>query len=140
MDQQQVPQDQENLNEGKVAKLYYATDKDGHYVKVNSIGWEPETIAMKQAWEVVNEEVEEARKKVVEGKASPILYFLKKNIMTLPLLASYVGSLSFIVWLHTKPFFFARLGEKTLRKYADTFRISIEELKDVARLKTKNEN
>ena len=48
----QVPQDERNLNEGKVAKLYYATDKEGRYTKVNSIGWEPETVAMEQAWEV----------------------------------------------------------------------------------------
>jgi hypothetical protein len=135
MDQDKVPQDEENLNEGKVAKLYYATDKEGHYVKVNSIGWEPETIAMKQAWEVVNDDVEQARIKVIEGKASPVLYYTKKNIMTLPLVASYVGTLSFIVWLHCKPFFFNRLGKKMLNKYADTFRISVNELTDINRLK-----
>jgi hypothetical protein len=140
MDQHQVPQDEENLNEGKVAKLYYATDKDGHYLKVNSIGWEPETIAMKQAWEVVNDDVEAARKNVLEGKASPILYFIKKNIMNVSMVASYVGTMSFLVWLHTKPFFFKRLSKRTLMKYADTFRISLEELSDIARLKKPNEN
>ena len=135
MKQDQVPQDERNLNEGKLAKLYYATDDNGHYTKVNSIGWEPETVAMEQAWEVVNAEVEEARRKVIEGKASPILYFLKKNIMNVPMVADYVGTMSFMVRLHMRPFFFARLSRATLEKYAYTFRISVEELTEIERLK-----
>ena len=135
MNKEQVPQDEENLNEGKLAKLYYATDEKGHYVKVNSIGWEPETVAMQQAWDVVNNEVEDAREQVINGKASPLLYYLKKNIMTPSLVASYVGTLSLIVKLHCRPFFFKRLSKKTLEKYAYTFRISVSELTDIERLK-----
>jgi hypothetical protein len=135
MNKEQVPQDEENLNEGKLAKLYYATDEKGHYVKVNSIGWEPETVAMQQAWDVVNGEVEDAREKVLNGKASPLLYHLKKNIMTPSLVASYVGTLSLIVKLHCRPFFFKRLSKKTLEKYAYTFRIDVHEFTDIERLK-----
>jgi hypothetical protein len=135
MNKEQVPQDKENLNEGKLAKLYYATDDKGHYVKVNSIGWEPETVAMQQAWEVVNHEVEDALEKVIKGEASPVLYYLKKNIMTPGLVASYVGTLSLIVRLHCQPFFFKRLRKKTLEKYAFTFRITVAELTDIERLK-----
>ncbi|HMG92186.1 MAG TPA: hypothetical protein VK589_19150 [Chryseolinea sp.] len=135
MNKEQVPQDEENLNEGKLAKLYYATDDKGHYVKVNSIGWEPETVAMQQAWDVVNNDVEDAREKVIKGKASPLLYYLKKNIMTASLVASYVGTLSLIVKLHCRPFFFKRLSKKTLEKYAYTFRITVSELTDIERLK-----
>ena len=135
MNKEQVPQDEENLNEGKLAKLYYATDDKGHYVKVNSIGWEPETVAMQQAWDVVNNDVEDARERVIKGKASPLLYYLKKNIMTPGLVASYVGTLSLIVKLHCRPFFFKRLSKKTLEKYAYTFRISVAELTDIERLK-----
>jgi hypothetical protein len=135
MNKEQVPQDEENLNEGKLAKLYYATDEKGRYVKVNSIGWEPETVAMQQAWDVVNNEVEDARQRVINGKASPVLYYLKKNIMTPGLVASYIGTLSLIVNLHCRPFFFKRLSKKTLEKYAYTFRISVAELTDIERLK-----
>lgn len=135
MEKDQVPQDQVNLNEGKLAKLYYATDEKGHYVKVNSIGWEPETVAMQQAWEVVNDEVEEARQKVLSGKASPLLYYIKKNIMTTSMVASYISSFGFIVKLHCKPFFFKRLSRKTLEKYAYTFRISVEALTDIEHIK-----
>lgn len=135
MEKDQVPQDQENLNEGKLAKLYYATDDKGHYVKVNSIGWEPETVAMQQAWEVVNDEVEDARRKVLEGKASPLLFYIKKNIMTPSLVASYASTFSFLVRLHCIPFFFQKLSRQTLEKYAYTFRIPVEELTDIERLK-----
>jgi hypothetical protein len=131
----QVPQDEKNLNEGKVAKLYYATDDKGKYTKVNSIGWEPETVAMEQAWEVVNDEVEEARKKVLDGKSSPILFYIKKNIMTVSMVASYMGTLSIIVRLHMTPFFFNKLSKKTLEKYAYTFRIPVEQLTDLKYLK-----
>ena len=133
MDQASVPQDNDNLNEGKVAKLYYATDSNGHYVKVNSIGWEPETVAMKQAWEVVNEELEEARRQVLEGQASPIYFYMKKNIMEVGMVAGYVGKLTFIVKLHMKPYFFNRLSEKTLKRYADAFRITLDQLKDITK-------
>jgi hypothetical protein len=135
MKQDQVPQDKENLNEGKLAKLYYATDDAGHYVKVNSIGWEPETVAMQQAWEEVNQDVEDARLKVVEGKASPVLYYQKREIMTVSMVAGYVGTFSWVVRLHMLPYFFKRLSRKTLEKYAFTFRISVEELTNIEHLK-----
>jgi hypothetical protein len=135
MEKDNVPQDQENLNEGKLAKLYYATDDEGHYVKVNSIGWEPETVAMQQAWDVVYDEVEEARQKVLAGKASPLLYHIKKNIMTPALVASYASTFGFMVRLHCKPYFFKKLSRKMLEKYAYTFRISVEELLDLDQLK-----
>ena len=135
MQEDEVPQDEKNLNEGKLAKLYYATDAKGHYTKVNSIGWEPETVAMQQAWDVVFDEVEEARKKVLEGKASPLLYYIKKNIMTHSMVASYASTFGFMVRLHCRPYFFKKLSREKLEKYAYTFRISVEELLDLEQLK-----
>ena len=140
MQEDEVPQDEKNLNEGKLAKLYYATDAKGHYTKVNSVGWEPETVAMQQAWDVVHAEVEAARKKVIEGKASPVLYYLKKNIMNVSMVAGYMGTLSLVVRLHMLPFFFNKLGRKTLERYAYTFRITVDELLDIEQLKSKNES
>ena len=138
MNQEQVPQDQENLNEGKLAKLYYATDEKGHYVKVNSIGWEPETVAMQQAWDVVNDDVKDALELVRQGKASPLLYFIRKNIMNYAMVAGYAGTIGLMVRLHCKPYFFRRLSRKQLEKYAYTFRITVEEFTDIDRLKKVN--
>jgi hypothetical protein len=135
MNQEQVPQDQENLNEGKLAKLYYATDENGHYVKVNSIGWEPETVAMQQAWDVVNDEVKDALDLVREGKASPLLFFIRKNIMTYSMVASYAGTIGLMVRLHCRPYFFKRLSRRQLEKYAYAFRIPVEELTNIDRFK-----
>ncbi len=130
MRKDEVPQDTDNLNEGKLTKLYYATDETGHYDKQNSIGNEVETVVMRQAWEVVHEQVENAKQQVLSGEASPILYFKEKNIMTYDIVAGYVGVLSFVVWLHTKPFFFKQLSPKKIAKYAFAFRIEPSDLTD----------
>jgi hypothetical protein len=90
---------------------------------------------MQQAWDVVFDEVEEARKKVLEGKASPLLYYIKKNIMTHSMVASYVSTFGFMVRLHCRPYFFKKLSRETLEKYSYTFRISVEELLDIEQLK-----
>ena len=139
MKKEEVPQDEDNLNEGKLAKLYYATNETGHYEKLNSIGWEAETVVMRQAWDDVHEKVENARLQVVAGKASPVLYFKEKNIMSYDIIGGYVGRPSFIVKLHTKPFFFKNLSKKMIEKYAFAFRISVEELLDMKALEVKPE-
>lgn len=138
MKKEEVPQDEDNINQGLMTKVYYATDEQGHYGTQNSIGWETETIVTRQAWDLVNEQVEEARQKVLSGEASPILYFKEKNIMTYAIVAGYVGTFSWVVLLHTKPFFFKRLSRKTLEKYAYAFRISVEELLKPEELNVKN--
>ena len=102
---------------------------------MNSIGWEPETVAMEQAWEVVHDDVESARQKVLAGKASPLLYYLKKNIMTVSMVAGYAGTFGILVRLHMIPFFFNKLSKKKLEKYAYTFRISVEELTNIDNLR-----
>lgn len=135
MKKEEVPQDTDNLNEGKLAKLYYATDEKGHYEKLNSIGWEAETVVMRQAWDVVNENIEAARAKVLKGEASPVLFYKEQNIMSYEIVAGYVGTLSIVVWMHTKPFFFNRLSSKMLDKYAFAFRITHEELMDITKFK-----
>jgi hypothetical protein len=58
--------------------------------------------------------------------------------MNVPMVASYVGTFSWIVLLHMKPFFFSRLSQKTLDKYAYTFRITVDELKNIDSLKKRS--
>ena len=84
--------------------------------------------------------VEEARLKVIEGKASPVLYFMKKYIMNVSILSVYIGTLGIIVRLHMQPFFFKKLSRKTLEKYAYAFRITVEELTDIDKLKEQHES
>ena len=51
------------------------------------------------------------------------------------MVASYVGNFSIVVKLHCHPFFFSRLSAKMLAKYAYTFRITVEELTDIDRIR-----
>ena len=131
MEKDKVPQDDENVLEGKLKVLKYATEKDGTYTKVKTVGWEPENIVLSQAWEEINERVAEVRKKVLEGKLSPIAYHREKQMFENRMLAGYTGFPTFLVWLHQKPRFFKRLSEQQLDKYAKAFRISIKELLSV---------
>ena len=134
MRKEEVPQDDENMLQGKFKKLMYATD-GSKYTEIGSVGWEAENVVNQQAWEEINEKVEGARAKVLAGEASILLYHMEKNMMDPSILSGYVGTLPFMVKLHMKPFFFKTLSQKTLGKYAYAFRISLEEMLDIEKLK-----
>jgi hypothetical protein len=128
MKKEEVPQDGKNMLDGQFNWLNYAVDKDGKYVKTNSIGWEPENVAMEQAWEVVNERVEEARKQLLAEQLSPIGYYMEKQMMDIDMLARHVRKFSFQVRRHMKPAVFNNLSDGILQRYATAFNISMDEL------------
>jgi hypothetical protein len=130
MEKDKVPQDQSNLTKNNVKELLYATDENGNYTTTLSTGWEPKTIALSNSIEEINERIANAKEQVVKGEVSPIVYFMEVNKMDLNILASYVGYWKWRVKRHFKPAVFAKLNDKTLQKYADTFDISIDELKN----------
>jgi len=87
-----VPQDDDGfLQEGKVRDLCYAIDEDGNYKQVLSIGWNPKNEAMKLALQLVDEQVENTKQAVIEGKLSPLAYYMGKNMMDVKLLSQYTG-------------------------------------------------
>jgi hypothetical protein len=129
MEKDNVPQDKSNLTKNNVKELLYATDENGNYTTTLSTGWEPKTIALSNSIDEINERIAEARLQVINGEASPIVYFMEVNKMDLTILSSYVGLWKWRVKRHFKPEVFARLNDKILKKYADTFEVSIEELK-----------
>ncbi len=128
MKKKEVPQDDEGLMEGKIKDLCYAVDEKGKYVQVFSTGWEPKNAAMKQAWEEIREKVEHTKQNVLEGKVSPIAYYMEKNIMNISILAQYLELPKRKVRKHMKPKVFRNLSKKTIEKYAETFRITVDEL------------
>jgi hypothetical protein len=130
MEKDQVPQDQSNLTKNNVKELLYATDENGNYTTTLSTGWEPKTIALSNSIDEINERIADAKQQVLNGEASPIVYFMEVNKMDLNILSSYVGFWKWRVKRHFKPSIFATLSDKILQKYADTFGISIEELKN----------
>ncbi len=131
MEKEQVPQDDENLLEGKFTVVKYALDKNGKYVKVPSVGWEPENVALQQAWEVINEKVEAARKRILSGEVSPLAYWIEKNMMDEKLVGDYMGFSKWKVKEHLNPKVFKALDEDVLKEYAEVFKITIEELTNV---------
>ncbi|UPZ16832.1 hypothetical protein [Flavobacterium humidisoli] len=130
MEKDKVPQDQSNLTKNNVKELLYATDENGNYTTTLSTGWEPKTIALSNSIDEINERIADARQQVLDGEVSPIVYFMEVNKMDLTILASYVGFWKWRVKRHFKPSVFAKLNDKILQKYADTFEVSIEELKN----------
>lgn len=127
----EVPQDGLNYKDrDKLKKLMYATDKDGKYTGVASVGWEAENAATQQAWDEVHESLQETEAQVRAGDVSPVAYFMQRSLMDVALLARYVGKWQWTVRRHMKPGVFARLSDATLAAYARIFNITVEELKN----------
>jgi hypothetical protein len=129
MKKKEVPQD-EGLSEGRFQDICYALDENGNYTVVPTTGWQPKTDAMLQAWEVIHEKVEQVRQQVLAGELSPIAYYMEKNIMDVKLLADYAGIPKRKVRKHLRPERFNKLDEQTLMRYAETFGISVEMLRN----------
>lgn len=132
MKKNEVPQDKSNLASANFRELCYAVDEDGQYTTENSTGWEPKTVALNNAIEEINERITNAKNRVLAGKTSPIEYYMELHKMDVGILASYVGFWQWKVKRHFKPSIFKKLSEKTLNKYAETFNVSVEELKSMS--------
>lgn len=131
MKKEEVPQDKSNLESANFRELCYAIDENGEYTTEKSTGWEPKTIALNNAMEVIQERISEAKKRVEEGKTSPIEYYMEFHKMDIGILSEYVGMWKWRVKRHFKPQVFKKLRKRTLQKYADVFDVSIEELKHI---------
>lgn len=128
MKKEELPQDLSAL-ENFTREVCYVKNKDGKYEAALSRGWNVKKDALDNAWVDVNERIEEARIAVAHGQKSPIAYFMELRLMDTPVLAGYTGIFPFLIKLHLKPFFFGLLSKNQLRKYADAFEISVDELK-----------
>lgn len=126
----QVPQDNSSLSKKSLKELCYAVDEDGKYTTALSSGWEPKTVALDGSMQLIQQRVEQARQMVAQGQVSPIAFFMEKSKMDLSILASYVSMWKWRVKRHFKPKVFAKLSNRILKKYADVFDISVEELKN----------
>lgn len=128
MKKDEVPQDGDNLHHGTFKQLFYAVDQSGEYTPVTSVGWEPENVALDQAWEEVELRVRETRDKVLAGQLSPIAYYMERTLLDLPLLARKVGKFQWQVKRHMKPQVFSRMKRSLTERYATIFAISADVL------------
>lgn len=133
---EEVPQDEAFLIEGKIRDLCYVVDKDGHYTHVLSKGWSPKNEALRLAWELVYEEAEAIRNLILEGKASPIAFYMKINVMDEHILATYMDLSRRKVRKHLKMKHFLKLSEDMLARYAAVLNITPGDLVNVERIRT----
>ena len=129
MKKQEVPQD-EGLTEGLYEDICYALDENGNYTVVPTTGWQPKTDAILQAWDVIHEKMEQARQRVLSGELSPVAYYMEKNLMDVKLLSDYAGLPKRKIRKHLKPDNFNKLDNKILARYAETFGISVDMLRN----------
>lgn len=127
MKKEEVPQDLSSL--GKITKeICYATDDSGKYTTELSQGWDVKMSALDVAWEDIAERVKGAREKVLKQEASPLLYFMELKLMDVGVLAAYSGFWKWQVRRHLRPTVFKKLSDRKLRRYAEVFDISIDDL------------
>ena len=116
---------------GKFRELFYYYDENGQFEKKVHYHGETGKVIIQQSWDMFNERIERARQKVLTGKASPVVYYMEK-IFTDPLNLSIMTGIPFWkVKLHLKPYFFNRLNDKVLHKYAEIFNVTVDQLKQV---------
>ena len=130
MKKQDIPQDSSALDK-HTKEVCYAVDESGKYVTALSRGWEVKADALGVAWEAIAERMAAAKEKVINGQASPILYFMELKLMDIEIIAAYTGFWKWQVKRHLKPSVFKKLNIKKLQKYATVFEISVEELKSM---------
>ena len=128
MKKEEIPQDLGAL--GKITgEIVYAVDESGNYSTSLSNGWEVKSSALEVAWKDVAQRQESARRKVINREASPILFFMELRVMDVPIVAAYTGFWKWQVKKHLKPTVFEKLSESKLRRYAELFEVSVEDLK-----------
>ena len=127
----EVPQDRGIIDDDKIHEVCYAVDDQGTYTTAQSSGWDPKNVANDQAWEIIEENVNQVISKIKAGKRSPLAYHMAFNQMNIGLLADYVELSRLFVWWHLKPAGFRRLNMDMLKRYANVFSIEIDELKTV---------
>ncbi len=127
MEKIDIPQE-ENSTLGGIKKVMYAPNDNGEFEKFN-YGSEVEEYATKLAVEEYIILMEKAKEQIKNNQSSPIEYFMYKNRMDLPTLASVVDMFQFRVKRHLKADIFNKLNDKMLKKYANAFGITIDDLK-----------
>lgn len=127
--EEDIPQE-ENLLYKYNRELFYSFDKEHKFSRKLNYQNTSNQIIIKQSWDAAEERLEEIKLRVLEGKLSPIAFFMEKNLMDIPMLAAYVELWKMKVRRHLKPKGFSKLKPEVLKKYADVFGISTEELKN----------
>jgi|SRR6185436_7106201 len=125
-----LPQDPSVLD--KFTKdVVYAQDDAGNYTTGLSRGWNVKADALNAAWEDIEKRIHEAKQKVLNGEASPVLFFMELRLMDMPTIAAYTGFWQWQIKRHIHPGVFKKLSDRKIKKYAEVFEVSIDDLKNL---------
>ena len=127
MKQIKIPQEENSTLAGH-QKVMYAPNSDGEFQTFN-YGSNIEEYATKLAVEEYEILQQECLENIKKGISSPIEYYMYKNRMDIPTLASVTGFFQFRVKRHLKAKNFVTLNNKILQKYSDVFDVTIDDLK-----------
>ncbi len=108
--------------------ISYIADNNGNQELVSGCMWQPVNIVNRQAWQVIEKQIECSKAKITGGRVSCLHYYMTANQMDIGLLAKYTGQPRWLVFLHMIPFFFNRLSERALNRYIEIFDVSGDDL------------
>ncbi len=129
MKKEDVPQ-QIGLTDGET-EVNYAVDGEGNYTLTQSCGWEAKTVALRQAWEAIVDQLQLVLDEIKAGEKSPLAYHMVKSQMDHALLAQYSGVARWRVKRHLRPDVFARLDDAALVPYAKVFNLEVGQVRTV---------
>ena len=130
MKTEEIPQDESALK-NFTKEVCYAKNNEGVYQTVLSKGWNVKKDALDAAWDDIEIQKEEAIIAFNEKTKSALYFHMLNNLMDITLLAQYTGYWKFTVNRHMNPSVFNKLKDVKLAVYADLFKISIQELKEI---------
>jgi hypothetical protein len=119
-----ITNDSSDTNRGQF--LHYHFDSNEWCQK-----WEEKLDLSKAAMAEQIQKLEITRQQVLAGELSPIAFHAQKRLFDVKLLSAYTEIPKRHIKKHFKPEKFSQLDEKTLAKYAEIFKISIEEINNV---------
>lgn len=125
-----LPQDPSALNKLTKEKVY-GEDESGNYTTGLSTGWQVKADALNIAWEDIEQRINDAKQKVMNGEASPVLYFMQLRLMDIPTICAYTGLWQWQVKRHINPSVFKNLSDKKIKKYAEVFEVSVDDFKNL---------
>lgn len=111
--------------------LHYSIDNEGHWDSKMVVNWGAKEIVNTQTWTIVQERIREAKEKVLKGEMSPVGFYMVKCIMDKKLCSEFTGFSKCKIRKHMKPKHFKKLTDETLQRYAETFEITLDEIKNL---------
>jgi hypothetical protein len=114
-------------SKNKYIGLTYSLDENGKYFITTPSEFEPAEIAHSYERADIQKRIEETRHNVLNGKISPLAYYLERNLMTPYRFSGEIGIPTWRIKRHLKPSVFRRLPYPFLERYASFFGMSVDD-------------